>query len=63
MITRSRSSVASAPISIERARALLGADGEGLTDAEVLEASRDAEVLAHVLVRMFLESKRSERPM
>ena len=38
-----RQEVASAPISIARARALLGADGEGMTDAEVLEASRQAE--------------------
>jgi hypothetical protein len=58
-----RQEVVAEPISIARARALLGADGDGLTDAEVLEASRQAELLAHVIVRMFLDSKRPERPM
>lgn len=48
---------------VERARALLGQEADPLTDAEVLEVDAQAKALASVIVRMYLESKHSERVM
>lgn len=50
-------------MSIERARAILGREAHGLSDAEVLQACRHAEVIASVIVEMFLASHTPERPM
>lgn len=46
-----------APITVERARELLGRDAEGMTDAEVLDTSRQAEAIAHIIVAMFQERR------
>ena len=42
-------------ISIERCRELLGEEADGLSDLEVDQIRRHAEVMAHVIVEMFLE--------
>jgi hypothetical protein len=45
----------SSPFSIERCRALLGVDGNDLSDEEI-EAIRDqTDVLAHVLIDIYLD--------
>jgi hypothetical protein len=48
---------------VERARALLGDEAQSMTDAEVLEVIEEADAVAHIIVRMYLDSQRSERPM
>jgi hypothetical protein len=45
----------SEPISITRCRELLGADADGLSDAEVEQVRRSAETMAQVIVEIFLE--------
>jgi hypothetical protein len=42
-------------ISIERCRELLGEEADGLSDLEVDQIRRHAEVMAHVIVEIFLE--------
>ena len=42
-------------ISIERCRELLGEEADGLSDLEVDQIRRHAEVMAHVIVDIFLE--------
>ena len=42
-------------ISIERCRDLLGEEADGLSDLEVDQIRRHAEVMAHVIVEIFLE--------
>jgi hypothetical protein len=46
------------PISIPRCRELLGEEAESLTDQEIASIRRHAETLAHVVVEMYLESRR-----
>ena len=47
---------ASASISIERCRALLGDEANGLSDEEVDLVRLRADALAHVIVQIFLEN-------
>lgn len=47
----------SEPISISRCRDLLGSDADGLSDSEVDRIRRHAEVMAHVIVEIFLEQR------
>ena len=42
-------------ISIERCRHLLREEADGLSDLEVDQIRRHAEVMAHVIVEIFLE--------
>jgi hypothetical protein len=49
---------AEGPISIDRARELLGDDAFEMTDEEVMQASERAEHIAHVIVQMFQEHRR-----
>ena len=42
-------------ISIERCRDLLGEEADGLSDLEIDQIRRHAEVMAHVIVEIFLE--------
>ena len=49
----------SEPISIRRCRELLGSDADGLSDSEVDRIRRHAEVMAHVIVEIFLEQRTS----
>jgi hypothetical protein len=42
-------------ISIERCRDLLGQEADGLSDLEVDQIRRHAEVMAYVIVEIFLE--------
>jgi hypothetical protein len=50
----------SSPFSIERCRALLGVDGNDLSDEEI-EAIRDqTDVLAHVLIDIYLDGQQQE---
>lgn len=42
---------------VERARELLGAEAIAMTDAQVMQAVKRADDLAHVIVRMFLDSE------
>lgn len=49
--------VDSEPISVARCRELLGSDADGLSDAEVDEIRRHADVMAHVVVEIFLEQR------
>ena len=43
------------PMSIDRCREILGADADGLSDAEVDRIRRNAETMAHVIIEIFLE--------
>jgi hypothetical protein len=44
-------------VSLERCRALLGSDADGLTDREIEELRRNAEAAAHILIELFLRTK------
>ena len=46
------------PISIARCRELLGDDAATLTDQDVELIRQHAETMAHVVVKMFVESRR-----
>ena len=59
----SRAPVVSERMSVARARAILGRDALGRSDAEVLDACRQAEVLAQVIVEMFFALRGGERQM
>jgi len=49
------------PMSIERCRELLGAEGRGLSH-EAIETVRDqTDALAHLLIDMYLDQQRRER--
>jgi hypothetical protein len=45
------------PISIARCRELLGSEADDLSDVEVDQMRRHAEVMAHVVVEIFLEQR------
>jgi hypothetical protein len=45
------------PISIARCRELLGPEADGLSDLEVDQMRRHADVMAHVVVDIFLEQR------
>ena len=47
--------VRSEPISIARCRELLGLEANGLSDVELDQIRRHADVMAHVVVEIFLE--------
>ena len=47
--------VRSESISIARCRELLGSEADGLSDVEVDQIRRHADVMAHVVVEIFLE--------
>jgi len=47
--------VHSEPISIARCRELLGHEADDLSDVEVDQIRRQADVMAHVVVEIFLE--------
>lgn len=47
----------SEPMSIRRCRELLGSDADGLSDSDVDLIRRHAEVMAHVIVEIFLEQR------
>jgi hypothetical protein len=49
--------VRSEPISIARCRELLGLEANGLSDVEVDQIRRHADVMAHVVVEIFLEQR------
>lgn len=49
--------VTSEPISITRCRELLGEEADGLSDREVDQMRQHADVLAHVIIEMFLEQR------
>lgn len=57
----SRAPVVSEPMSVARARAILGRDALPLSDAEVLDACRQAEMLAQVIVEMFFALRGQEK--
>jgi hypothetical protein len=46
------------PITLDRARELLGDEADEMTDEEVMQASEHAEQIAHVIVQMFQERSR-----
>jgi hypothetical protein len=48
-------------MSVARARAILGRDALPLSDAEVLDACRQAEMLAQVIVEMFFALRGQEK--
>jgi hypothetical protein len=56
-----RSIRCSASLGLDRARAILGQEAREMSDADVLEACRQAEVLAQIIVEMFLSSRMRER--
>jgi hypothetical protein len=45
------------PVTVDRARELLGAEADGMTDGEVLELSEQAEAFAHIIVQLFQERR------
>ena len=47
--------VQSEPISLARCRELLGDEADHLSDVEVDQIRRHADVMAHVIVEIFLE--------
>ena len=49
--------VRSEPISIARCRELLGHEADDLSDVEVDQIRRQADVMAHVVVEIFLEQR------
>ncbi len=51
--------VRSESISIARCRELLGSEADGLSDVEVDQIRRHADVMAHVVVEIFLEQRAS----
>ncbi len=50
----------SEPMSIARCRDVLGREADGLTDTEVDEIRRHADAMAHVLVDVFMELRRTQ---
>ena len=50
----------SAPMSIARCREVLGSESDGLTDVEVDRIRRHADEMAHVLVNVFMELRRTQ---
>ena len=46
------------PISIERCRELLGDEADALTDDEVIDVARHAEVMARILIALALQNGR-----
>ncbi len=50
----------SEPMSIARCRELLGHEADDLSDIEVEEIRRNADVMAHVIVEIFLERASQE---
>lgn len=52
--------VHSEPISIARCRDLLGPDADGLSDVEVDQIRRHADLIAHVIVETFLEQRAAQ---
>ena len=56
-----RSIRCSASVDLDRARAILGQEAREMSDADVLEACRQAEALAHIIVEMFLSWRMRER--
>jgi hypothetical protein len=59
----SRPSVLRERMSIDQARAILDKEARGWSDAQVVEACRQAEVLAQVIVEMFAATRTPERAM
>ena len=49
--------VHSEPMSIARCRELLGPEANGLSDVEVDQIRRHADVMAHLVVEIFLEQR------
>ena len=45
------------PISIARCRELLGLEANGLSDVQVDQIRRHADVMAHVVVEIFVEQR------
>jgi hypothetical protein len=45
------------PMSIARCREILGAEADELSDADVEQINRHAEVMAHVVLEMFLDQR------
>jgi hypothetical protein len=45
------------PMSIARCRELLGTEATGLSDVEVDQIRRHADVMAHVVMEIFLEQR------
>jgi hypothetical protein len=52
--------VHSEPISITRCRELLGPDASDLSDVEVDQIRRHADVMAHLVVEIFLEQRKPQ---
>jgi hypothetical protein len=52
--------VHSEPISIARCRDLLGPEADSLSDMEVDQIRRHADVIAHVVVETFLEQRAAQ---
>ena len=50
----------SEPMSIARCREVLGREADGLTDSEVDQIRRHADAMAHVLVDVFMELRRTQ---
>ena len=50
----------SEPMSIARCREVLGSEAGGLTDAEVDQIRQHADAMAHVLVDVFMELRRTQ---
>ena len=49
----------SEPISVKRCRELLGEEANDLSDHEIEQLRQHANALAHVIVDLFLEQRRS----
>ena len=50
----------SEPISITRCREVLGSEADGLTDTEVDQIRQHADAMAHMLVDVFMELRRTQ---
>jgi hypothetical protein len=48
------------PMSIARCREVLGREADGLTDTEVDHIRRHGDAMAHVLVDVFMELRRTQ---
>lgn len=46
------------PISLGRCRELLGDEADALTDDEVIDIARHAEVMAHILIDLAVQDRR-----
>ena len=49
--------VISEPMSIARCREILGDEADGLSDTEVDQIRRHADVMAHVIIDVFLDQR------